>query len=191
MSLNIGESGWSDELRAMTASLGNNFWADFTPCNATEITHIEKEIGRKRPDDVVEFYRTIGYEEFSERGGIFAPDEVLASLPAPLYFIMGSLLLSKEWCSEQEHRSLRLSRGNENPAPTRFTEEVLRLDGIPLYDLLQVGTNGGGCYHQLYVGPESKPIGYCLLTDSQTMEDTCESFSLGLEKIITFYLKSS
>ncbi len=36
--------------------------------------------------------------------------------------------------------------------------------------------------------PEPGAIQYCLLTDSQTMEDEAESFSAGLDKILAFYL---
>ena len=46
---------------------------------------------------------------------------------------------------------------------------MLTLGDVKLYDLLQFGSNGCCCYHQLYVGPEPAPLRYCLLTDSQEM----------------------
>jgi len=111
----------------------------------------------------------------------------LQCLGAPIYFVLGSSVPGAEWCTEDDHRRLWLTRGADNPAPSRFTQDVLTLDGIPLYDLLQVGSDGSCCYHQLHVGPNPRPFEYCLLTDSQTLENTSQSFSAGLEKILASY----
>ena len=64
----------------------------------------------------------------------------------------------------------------------------MTLDGVKLYDLLQFGADGCGSYRQLYMGPEPAPLRYCLLTESQTMEDRSQTFSEALEKIIAFEL---
>ena len=184
----IGRRGWVDELKSMTAPLGEDFWSNCTPCSAQDILALEQKIGRPLPPDFVEFYRTIGYGEVSEGGGFFSPEEILKCIGATIYFVLGSLTPGEEWCTEEEHRQLWLTRGLINPLPDRFTEEALTINGTRLYDLLQVGSNGCCCYHQLYVGPEQGAFQYCLLTDSQTIEDEAESFSAGLEKILAFYL---
>ena len=43
----------------------------------------------------------------------------------------------REWATVFEQTDLWLSRGRRNPDPQRFTEDVLTLDGVKLYDLLQ------------------------------------------------------
>jgi len=83
--------------------------------------------------------------------------------------------------------SLQRTHFLESPV-SRFSEEVLSLDGVKLYDLLQFGSNGCCCYQQLYVGPEPAPLRYGLLTNAQEMEDRSGTFSDGLEKAITFHL---
>lgn len=108
-----------------------------------------------------------------------------------IYFITGSLSPGTEWASEEEHTKLWLTRGALNPDPQRFTHEILTLDGVKLYDLLQFGSNGCCCYHQLYVGPDPAPLRYCLLTESQEMEDRAATFSEGLWKILHAQLEDA
>lgn len=191
MVFEIGCVGWTDVVRSLTAPLGSAFWSSFRPASASDIQRIESSIDRKLPGDFIEFYRTIGYGSFSKGGKIYSPDEILASLGAPIYFVLGSLTPGKEWCSEEAHRRLWLSRGIENPEPSRFTGQALTLNRVSLLDLLQVGSNGCSCYHQIHVGPEPRRIGYCLLTESQTLEDEAPNFSRGLVKLISFYLMDS
>ena len=189
MTLEIGRKGWVEEVKALTAPVDENFWSHFAPCSAQELKTVEQKLGRTLPPDFVEFYRTLGYGDFSEGGGFFSPEEILMCVGAPIYFMLGSLFTGEEWCSEEEHRQLWLTRGAVNPAPAQFTDEALTVAGVRLYDLLQVGSNGCCCYHQLYVGPEPGPFEYCLLTDSQTVEDQAADFSAALEKILAFYLE--
>lgn len=187
MALRIGSSGWVNDLRALSAPLGKDFWAGFRPCSAADLRRLEGAIERPLPQDFVEFYRMIGCGQFRQGGELYSPDDIIQCIGAPVYFVLGSMLPEAEWCSEEEHRRLWLTRGVENPAPDRFTDGALTLAGIKLYDLLQVGSNGCCCYHQLLLAPAPKPFGYCMLTDSQTMEDVSDSFSSGLEKMIAFY----
>ena len=122
---------------------------------------------------------------YSQRAGALG---ILVASFLAIYFITGSLMPGEEWATEEQHKALWLSRGRDNPNPARFTEEVMTLDGVKLYDLLQFGADGCASYRQLYMGPEPAPLRYCLLTDSQTMEDRCQTFSEALEKIIAFEL---
>jgi hypothetical protein len=80
-----------------------------------------------------------------------------------------------------------LTRGEFNPAPQNYTVEALMFEDVNLLDLLQIGTNGMACYHQLYVGSRPHRLGYCLLTPERTMEDQAPSFSEGLKKILTYH----
>jgi len=187
MALQIGKSGWVDELRAITAHLGDDCWDGFTPCSADELKRLQQKVRRDLPAEFVEFYREIGCGQFKHGGGLYSPEEIIQCIGAPIYFILGSMTPGAEWCSDEEHRRLWLTRGAQNPAPERFTEKALTFGGAKLYDLLQVGTNGCSCYHQLHLGAAPRPFAYCFLTEFQTMEDVSESFSSGIQKMISFY----
>ncbi|HET6879140.1 MAG TPA: hypothetical protein VFI31_03230 [Pirellulales bacterium] len=187
----IGTADWIGELYQMTEPLGRNFWSDFRPASESRLQNAEQQLGRKLDPEFCEFYCTIGYGSFPGLEGQFvAPEEFIYGAGPAIYFITGSLTPGKEWATPEQHARLCLSCGQDNPNPGRFTEESLTLNGVKLYDLLQFGSNGSCCYHQLYVGPEPAPLRYCLLTDSRAMEDKAASFSEGLEKVIGFYLSN-
>jgi hypothetical protein len=184
----IGANDWLRELKQLTEPLGSEFWADFRPASEEQMSEAERQIRRKLDPEFREFYRTVGYGQFSMGGGFDQPEDLIRGAGPAIYFITGSLTPGAEWATEEQHTDLWLSRGGRNPNPSRFTAEALTLDGVKLYDLLQFGSNGSCCYHQLYVGPDPAPLRYCLLTDSQEMNDRASSFSEGLEKIIASYL---
>jgi hypothetical protein len=188
--LRIGATGWLNELGDLTEPLGHDCWSNFRPASEGEMRTFELKVGRTLDPELREFYRTVGYGSFPDHigGGFYSPSEMLACLGAPIYFITGSLSPGKEWASPEAHTRLWLSRGRENPNPSRFTDKALELEGVKLYDLLQFGSDGCCCYHQLYVGPEPAPFRSCLLTESQTMEDRSATFSEGLERIIAHQL---
>ena len=185
----IGANNWVRELQELTEPLGSNFWSNFRPASEPQMRNAEEQLGRKLDSEFCEFYCTIGFGSFPEFWGEFVPpEEFIQGAGSAIYFMTGSLTPGQEWATPEQHTRLWLSGGRENPNPKRFTEESLMLNGVMLYDLLPFGSNGCCCYHQLYVGPEPAPLRYCLLTDSQEMEDRATSFSAGLEKIIDFYL---
>jgi len=188
MHIQIGSPNWRNNLISSASRLGDDFWDHFTPVTENQLNILEKRIGRRLPDEFKEFYRIIGYGNFAPGDGFYSPDEIVACLGASIYFVRGSLLPGEEWATEYEHQRLWTSRGNENPDPDAFTEEVLTLNGVKLYDLLQIGADGSACYHQLYVGPDPIPFRYCLLADSGTIENTAITFSEALEKIIEDHL---
>ena len=188
----IGTDNWVRDLRQMTEPLGRSFWSDFRPASKQQMSAAEKQLGRTLDPEFCEFYCTIGYGSFPELLGQFdAPEEFILGAGAAIYFITGSLTPGDEWATPEQHTSLWLSRGRDNPNPRRFTDEALTFNGVKLYDVLQFGSNGCCGYHQLYVGPEPSPLRYCLLTDSQEMEDSATTFSEGLEKVIAFYLSNT
>lgn len=188
--LKIGAYNWVKTLKDLTDPRSPDFWSDFTPATEQQMQAAESVLKRKFDPEFREFYRTVGYGKFPGYGGSdFWPPEKLDFGAGPaIYFIRGSLMTDEEWATEEQHKALWISRGRENPNPARFTEEILTLDGVKLYDLLQFGANGCACYHQLYMGPEPAPLRYCLLTPDQTMEDRSQTFSEGLEKIVAFQL---
>jgi hypothetical protein len=193
MQIQIGSQNWRKDLINFTSHLGNGFWDRFTPVSEQRLKLLELEIGRRLPDDFREFYRLVGYGDFEPGSGFYSPDDpddIVACLGAPIYFVLGSATPGEEWATEEQHRFLWTTRGNENPNPHAFTEEALTLNGVKLYDLLQFGSNGSGCYHQLYIGPDPIPFRYCLLTDSGTIENVALSFSEALRDIIGEYFSN-
>jgi hypothetical protein len=146
-------------------------------------------MGRKLPADFKEFYRLIGWGSF-ERGShsFYSPKDILDCLGAPIYFVRGSCVPGSEWATAEDHRRLWVSRGRKNPDPGKFTEEMLTLDGVRLYDLLQFGADGNCNYHQLCVGPEPAPFRYCLLTEGGIMENKAPSFSAALKYMVEQYI---
>lgn len=188
MKIQIGAPNWIEDLKEITHPLGSNLWSAFTQVGKAELDELERQIHRKLPDEFQEFYRSIGYGSFPFGGGFYSPSDILACLGAPVYFLLGSLTPGREWATEEDHRRLWLTRGAMNSAPDKFTDVALTFAGIKLYDLLQFGSDGYCCYHQLYVGPEPAPFRYCLLTDSLTMEDESPSLSRALERMVSFHL---
>jgi hypothetical protein len=180
---------WRNNLISVTKELGETFWNRFTPASSEELERLEIRINRKLPEDFKEYYRQIGFGAF-ERGGnvLFSPKDIFECLGAPIYFVLGSLIQGSEWATEEEHRDLWISRAKINPNPKLFTEDILTLDGAKLYDFLQFGADGNCCYHQLYLGTDPAPFGYCLLTDSGTIEKKTSSFSVALMQMIEEYI---
>lgn len=189
--IQIGTTNWFQTLKAITEPLGPDFWSAFTPAAESELRSAEKQLGRTLDAEFREFYRTVGYGPFPNCGEFSAPTEFILGAGPAIYFITGSLSPGDEWATEDEHTKMWLSRGAANPNPERFTDDILTLDGVKLYDLLQFGSNGCCCYHQLYVGPDPAPLRYCLLTDSQEMEDRAATFSEGLWRILQFQMQDS
>jgi SMI1/KNR4 family protein SUKH-1 len=187
--LRIGAEGWEKRMRELVAPLGPDFWKGFTPVSASEIKNMERQIGRKLPEEFVEFYRTVGHGSGPQRwGGFFAPEYIIENLAAPIWYITGSMAPTEEWCSREAQNRLWKTRGAYNPVPTKFTEEVLTLDGVPLYDLLMFGGDGGGGEYTVYVGPPPNPLGFAILNDCQEMESRAATFSEGIETILRWYL---
>ncbi len=190
--IQIGAPHWRTDLDSATAVLGKDFWSKFTPANDAELDALEAGIKRKLPEEFKEFYRKVGYGRFPPEygGGFDSPAEILADLCAPIYFMTGSLTSGKEWATKEQQDALWLSRGGENPNPKLFTDKVLSLHGVKLYDLLEFGSDGNCCYHHLYVGPEPARLRYCLLTEDQTLEKTAPTLSAALGKMIKEWVKA-
>jgi hypothetical protein len=182
----IGEGSWADEIRFYTSELNPKYWADFKPLSAGEIVSIEQNVRRRLPEDFKEFLRIFGCGRFPEPygGNVYAPDDFVRGCCGHLYMILGS----SEWATDEDYRRFYVTRGAFNPGPRKYSEEDLLFENVNLLDLLQFGTNGGCCYHQVYVGEGKGPLGYCLLTPEKTMEDEAPSFSDGLKLILTHHL---
>ena len=83
--------------------------------------------------------------------------------------------------SHEAIRRLYISRGAENPAPDRITEDVFLLDDLNVLDLFIVGDDGACGYHALFVGRQPGPLGYCNIAPGPSIVDRAKDFSEGLE----------
>ena len=164
-----------------------NFWDGFTPVSESNIEKLECEINRKLPEDFKYFYSHIGFGYFPDSvgGDIQSPEEIINNCHAPYYFVTGSMTSGEEWASNEAQRRFYITYGKENPNPKMFSKESMFLDGVFILDLIQIGSDGCCCYHQLNVGEQSE-FKYCLLTDSSEIENKAISFYEGLSN----YLKN-
>jgi hypothetical protein len=178
----IGSGSWAQEIRYYTEELDPEYWANFRPLGDGEIQEIERDVGRTLPGDFKEFLRSFGCGAFPRRYGglIYSPEDFANGCHGHLWMILGS----SEWASEDEQKRYYVTRGAFNPNPKKYTSDSVIFDGISLLDLLQFGTDGLACYHQVYVGDKSGPVGYCLLTPDRTMVSRAPSFSDGLKLIL-------
>lgn len=177
----IGERGWVDRVRKVTDGFCEDYWSDFRALSEAEIAGIEKGVNRRLPGDFREFLRAFGYGQFTEfGGGIYSPAEMVEACHGPLMMQLGS----SEWASDDEQRRFYVSRGRENPCPERFTRGAMNSLGFSLLDLLQIGTDGGGGYLQVFVGERAGPFGYCVL-NGEEVEDRVGTFSEGLYGIVS------
>ncbi|MCJ7483822.1 MAG: SMI1/KNR4 family protein, partial [Thermodesulfovibrionales bacterium] len=97
MHIQIGSPNWRNDLINSTTRLGDGFWDHFTPVAENQLNILEKQIGRRLPDEFKEFYRLIGYGNFEPGDGFDSPDDIVACLGAPIYFVRGSLMSGEEW----------------------------------------------------------------------------------------------
>jgi len=181
----IGRGSWIQEIRYYTTQLNPQYWARFGPLKSAEISLIEKEVGRRLPEDFKEFLRVFGCGRFPSAfgGDIYNPAEFVHGCHGHLYMMLGS----NAWASDDEQRQFYVTHGAYNPAPARYSHEALDFEGVDLLDLLQIGTNGLAYYHQIYVGDQPCAMGYCMLTPERTMEDAAPSFSEGLKMMLTHH----
>lgn len=177
----IGRGDWAAEMRSITSKIRPGYWNDFAPVSEAEVARVEREVNRALPYDFRLFWQTFGHGRFPEPfgGHIYSPEDVCEVCHGPLLMKLGSV----DWASDDDQRHFYRSRGAFNPAPARFTPEALIFEDVNLLDLLQIGTDGCCCYHQLFVGPSSGPFAYCLLTPD-IIQDRAVSFSEGLGIIL-------
>jgi hypothetical protein len=177
----IGQRGWADQVRRFTDDVSPDYWNDFTAVSDAELASLERSLNRRLPEDFREFLKTFGCGSFTEFGGnIYSPDDMIAACPGPLWMRLGS----SDWASEDAHRCYYISRGRENPDPQRFTSAAINQFGFSLLDLLQIGTDGGCGYLQVFVGDRPGPFGYCVLHETE-VEDKLPTFSDGLFSIVS------
>lgn len=186
----IGKDGWPLKIRSLTDQFDKHYWDNFRPCNTDEIIECEHRIKRKFPFDFREFLLRVGAGHFGEQKGngvIYTPEAIVLACSGPLRAVLGS----SKWATREEHLRFYASRGAYNPCPTKFTEEALVHDGVNLLDLVQIGSDGGGNYHQLNVAEPTRPFSYCLLADGSSIEDRLPCFSDGLKLFLTREWQSS
>lgn len=182
----IGQGDWEQTVREFTSNIEINYWKDFVPVRELDVVLLEHYLRRKLPDDFKIFLKQFGSGRFPDKFGgcIYSPFEMYLACQGPLWMALGS----GDWASEEDQRKFYITRGEFNPAPDKFTLESVIFQGVNLLDILQIGTNGACCYHQLGVSEKPSPFGYGLLTPSEIFEDVRIDFSKGLQTILEDHL---
>jgi hypothetical protein len=185
----IGKGDRKNQIIKIGNSISENFWDNTKKAILPDLKKIENTINRILPDDFKQYYIEIGHGRFPFDFGhsFHSPTEIIENCHAPVYFVTGSMTPGNEWATNEEQKKFYISHGIDNPNPMKFTKEILVLENIDLLDLVQFGSDGSCCYHQLYTG-NIKKIGYCLLTDYQTVENINISFSSALKMMFKEYL---
>jgi len=177
----VGNGNWGNEIREQTTAISPAYWTEFQPLGASEIAVIERETNRKLPEDFTEFLKTFGFGRFPGPfyGGFWPPNDILTGCIGAL--TMALTLADIKDVSHEAIRRLYISRGAENPAPDRITEDVFLLDDLNVLDLFIVGDDGACGYHALFVGRQPGPLGYCNIAPGPSIVDRAKDFSEGLE----------
>jgi len=175
---------WIEELKVGKRA---RLWDAFTPANPQDVAEIEDSIRRPLPEDFSSFYLRIGFGPWPHGGGIFSPGEIVASIGAPIYLALGSLMSGQEWATKAQHRQLWLSQGKDNPDPRRFTQTALTFHGMTLTDLLEIGTDGSAGYQMLNLSASSA-IQYFVAYESSQIDLQSGSFREGIRAITQWLL---
>jgi hypothetical protein len=172
---------WTQLLRAGKKA---ELWAGFQPASEHEIEALQAALSRPFPDDFRQFYSRIGYGRWPTLygGGIYSPEEILQTIGAPIYFVLGSHSPGSEWATTEQHAQLWLSKGECNPAPMNFTAAALSYHGVQLTDLLQIGTDGCAGYQMIHLSSSSS-VAYMVIPESGDPDFVCESFKEGILRI--------
>lgn len=180
----VGEAGWEKSLQLETADLNPDFWAGFRVVSSQEIEHVENVLQRRLPGDYKLFLKAFGCGDFPYKfgGGFFSPDEIIEGCAGPILMLAGT----NAWAGIEDQRRFYISRGEFNPDPVRFTPNITKYLGVSLFDLVQIGYDGMGCYYQLICPHQSDAqLGFCRITPEGTLEDRYLSFSEGLRAIFS------
>jgi hypothetical protein len=160
--------------------MDRNYWSDFAPVAERDLDTLENRINRRLPSDLRTFLLEFGCGRFPLLFGdcVYSPEELYLGCTGPILMACGA---ERGMDAEQLCR-FYISRGNDNPAPERYTPTQLNRHHVSAFDLLQVGSDGSCGYHQVFVGDDPRPFGYCLLHEAE-MYDRLPSFGAGLRKI--------
>lgn len=179
----MSSPGWDRQLRLYTQLRFPAYWDGFVPTTEAAIRLSESELNRKLPTDYKQFLLRIGPGRFPQGvlGGFDPPEDLVANSPRPIWTTVDRAAAR---ASDREYEKFYISRGSYDPFDGQVTDSMLRHDGVSLFDLLQIGSDGSCCYHQLWVGEGTPPFGYCLLTPEGTFENIQASFSDALRSIV-------
>jgi len=167
----------------------DDFWSDYTPVSDEDLGRIESSLNISLPEDFKDFYRRVGWGDSPGGIRIASPDYIISECSVPIYHVSGSYFSGDRWANLEEHKALWISRGAVNPNPERFTNEAMDLEGVKLWDLLAVGSDGCcGAFH-IYTGDESPVYHFCMI-HSSNLEYTSDSFLEGFLRVLHDELES-
>lgn len=120
---------------------------------------------------------------------MYSPDYIISECSAPIYHVTGSFFAGDPWANLEEHKALWISNGATNPNPNRFTNEALDLEGVKLWDLLEIGSDGCcGAFH-IFTGDVPATYRFCMI-HSSVLEYTSGSYLEGFLRVLQNELES-
>lgn len=181
--LRIGAGAWRESLDACGRDIHPDFWSGFVTASPQEIKECENALRRTLPEDFKVFLRGIGYGKFPRHigGGIDSLEDIVMECVGPIWMTVHGA----NKIPDNELHTFYVSRGAINPAPHLLKPTSLVVCGVNVLDMVQIGTNGMCCYHQLVLDPHRYGFGYCLLTPEATLEDRRGDFSAALVTILS------
>lgn len=170
----LNEDDWLESLRVQAASFCPAYWQEFCPASDRQIIEAESKIQRHFSDDFRRFIFEIGSGRFPDiyGGCVYSPAEIVETCAGPIWMVYGTHKLMRP----EEHRRFYATRGVFNPVEEKLHPTELNVDAISLFDLIQIGADGYGCYHQLHIGNAEPDFRYCKLTPWGTCENRLTSF---------------
>lgn len=154
-----------------------------------DLERIESSLSIWLPEDFKTFYRRIGWGDSSCGISMYSPDYIISECSAPIYHVTGSFFAGDPWANLEEHKALWISNGATNPNPNRFTNEALDLEGVKLWDLLEIGSDGCcGAFH-IFTGDVPATYRFCMI-HSSVLEYTSGSYLEGFLRVLQNELES-
>lgn len=176
---------WILRLRSLTNMIPE-FWSQCTPWSRQQVDWCSSQINRAIPNELVDFWTNIGSGLLPTGDYFDTPNSVVAGCIGPLWMSIGSSGL----VSDADHMRLYVTHGEENAARNIFNPDSLRWEQVCLLDLLQIGSDGSGGYHLRYVGDNTPPSVYFLMTGPGSAETRAASLAEGLSRSISEYISS-
>jgi len=172
--INVGRQAWEARVREIADHIHPQFFQNFVAVSRQQVEWIERSLNRSLPDDFKMFLNVFGAGNFPHEvgGGFFSPSEIIEGCAGPIEMLVGI----KGNVGRDILREFYITRGEKHGREIQFLSPFQR----HLFDFVQVGYDGVGCYYQVFVNSSG---GSCLITPSGEIEDRCASFSQRLDLI--------
>ncbi len=170
--MKIGDENWEQVLRDEGKKICPSFWSAFEPVSDAEIEECERILSRTFPNDYRAFLQQIGSGQCPEPYDLrfYSPREIVAGALGPVW------MLSEDATAIDDARLLEAYIKRDEGILV-WSDSIVRHP----FDLVQIGSDGRGCYLQLNCPAHpTASLGFLKVTPEMTYEDAAASFSDGL-----------